>query len=278
MATLEEKFKAVMTKFWDAAGADPAEGIDRQQLKNHAIFVTTFGDKDSLAKIDQALVRGGPFCTTSSSSPEEDERVMGVIDQYVDRLFAQMEVDSNKDGKISQDEIWAFIKAMNPEHFEAMTKEQEDYFLGNMEEASSVLAGIKKKPGTERFDEVKSKLKSAFDAADTNKNGVLDKDEMKVACMRMGESLATTYAAMGVCSSKDEIINQVDTGVDEMTAHIVDDDGNVTFDAMFQQFTDKVCNGEDPATYFEEMPPTMFAVINQHMDMYLGGLLEKEVS
>lgn len=63
-----------------------------------------------------------------------------------------------------------------------------------------------------------------------------------------------------------------------MTAHIVDDDGNVTFDAMFQQFTDKVCNGEDPATYFEEMPPTMFAVINQHMDMYLGGLLEKEVS
>lgn len=216
MATLEEKFKAVMTKFWDAAGADPAEGIDRQQLKNHAIFVTTFGDKDSLAKIDQALVRGGPFCTTSSSSPEEDERVMGVIDQYVDRLFAQMEVDSNKDGKISQDEIWAFIKAMNPEHFEAMTKEQEDYFLGNMEEASSVLAGIKKKPGTERFDEVKSKLKSAFDAADTNKNGVLDKDEMKAACMRMGESLATTYAAMGVCSSKDEIINQVDTGVDEI--------------------------------------------------------------
>jgi len=203
---------------------------------------------------------------------------MDVIDKYVDRLFAQTRVDSNEDGKISQDEIWAFIKDIPA--FEAMTvtKEEEDVFLGQMEELVRVLAGIKKKPGTERFDEVKSKLKSAFDAADTNKNGVLDKDEMKAACMRMGESLATTYAAMGVCSSKDEIINQVDTGVDEMTAHIVDDDGNVTFDAMFQQFTDKVCNGEDPATYFEEMPPTMFAVINQHMDMYLGGLLEKEVS
>ena len=275
MATLEEKFKAVMTKFWDAAGADPAEGIDRQQLRNHAIFVTTFGDKVSLVKMIDSDVESDEEIDPGHL---EDERVMGVIDKYVDRLFAQTRVDSNEDGKISQDEIWAFIKDIPA--FEAMTvtKEEEDVFLGQMEELVRVLAGIKKKPGTERFDEVKSKLKSAFDAADTNKNGVLDKDEMKAACMRMGESLATTYAAMGVCSSKDEIINQVDTGVDEMTAHIVDDDGNVTFDAMFQQFTDKVCNGEDPATYFEEMPPTMFAVINQHMDMYLGGLLEKEVS
>ena len=275
MATLEEKFKAVMTKFWDAAGADPAEGIDRQQLRNHAIFVTTFGDKVSLVKMIDSDVESDEEIDPGHL---EDERVMDVIDKYVDRLCAQTRVDSNEDGKISQDEIWAFIKDIPA--FEAMTvtKEEEDVFLGQMEELVRVLAGIKKKPGTERFDEVKSKLKSAFDAADTNKNGVLDKDEMKAACMRMGESLATTYAAMGVCSSKDEIINQVDTGVDEMTAHIVDDDGNVTFDAMFQQFMDKVCDGEDPATYFEEMPPTMFATINQHMDMYLGGLLEKEVS
>jgi hypothetical protein len=33
MATFNEQAKAIMTKFWDGAGADHAEGISRQQLR-----------------------------------------------------------------------------------------------------------------------------------------------------------------------------------------------------------------------------------------------------
>lgn len=242
MATFEEKCKAAMTKVFDAVGADPVTGMSKEQVKTHLLHLVATGT--SLPGIHM---------------PDDPE---AAIDQNLEAMF--FDADADKNGLLTLDEIWA---KQGPD-MNSMPPEVQTQVLMMVEMYCDLLAGVKEKSGAERFEDVRNKLKSAFDAVDKNGNGVLDKEELKAGCMEMAKGISK-MSGMPVESMESEM----NESVDNLLASIPG--GNVTFDAMFALAMPGICQGQDPATFFSSLDPVMYQTINLQIDMYLGGLVGK---
>ena len=94
-----------------------------------------------------------------------------------DRMFS--EIDTNKDGFISQEEMQAHHKTMHDEFREGMREKMRDHWKSADKDGDGALSRAEVEAASMK------RLSRDFDKIDTNKDGKLSEDEMKMT-MRPG--------------------------------------------------------------------------------------------
>ncbi len=117
-------------------------------------------------------------------------------------------------------------------------------------------------------------LKKAFDKCDVNGNGVLDLEEMRAGCFVMAKSIATMPGQL----VDSEMLNEIESSLDEFLASSTDGSGKVSFNDMLAVALPGLCEGNNPAEFFANIDLCvtlcMFSTINMQIDMYLGDLFK----
>jgi hypothetical protein len=235
-------------------------------------------NKEGMVKYLLGLVQAGKLPDAPPWPSEDAEgiaEITSVICGHVDEMFR--DGDKNNDGKVNTGEAFDFIlekvlQANGVESSADLHEEKKMYALHAIRMYSDKMSGAAAASGEDKFNQVKDKLKKAFDKCDVNGDGVLDREEMKAGCLVIAKSIAEMCP--GMPGGED---SELEAALDGFIAESCPDGGKISFDAMLAVALPNLCGsspGEDPVEFFAKIDQCMFTTINMQIDMYLGGLLK----
>ena len=234
-------------------------------------------NKEGMVKYLLGLVQAGKLPGAPQWPSQDAEgiaEITSVICGHVDEMFS--DGDKNNDGKVNTGEAFDFVlekvlQANGVKSLADLDEEKKMYSLHAIRMYSDMMSGAAAASGEDKFNQVKDKLKKAFDKCDVNGDGVLDSEEMKAGCLVIAKSIAEMCP--GMPGGED---SELEDALDGFIAESCPDGGKISFDAMLAVALPNLCDcapDEDPVEFFANIDLCMFTTINMQIDMYLGGLL-----
>ena len=234
--------------------------------------------KDQLLKYALGLAQSGKLA--AMDMPEDSAEQMK---EMIDPLF--LALDKSFHGKVDLIDAYAYAlqKICKHAHVTSFSDMGEGWkmrlFIPFQQYADIMLSAASASvfsiqySGADRLAEVTKLFKDAFDAADLNGNGFLDKDELRAGCLVMAHGVAKMSDGE---VSAEEGMRELEPVLDGFIAQAdPEGTGQVSFEAMLAVALPGLCQGEDPEEFFAKMDSCYFSTIKMQIDMYLGGFSKK---
>ncbi len=235
-------------------------------------------NKEGMVKYLLGLMQAGKMPDAPPWPSNDHFRIAEITSDIcgsVDEMFSNG--DNNYDGIVNTGEAFDFIlekvlQANGVNSSADLVDQKKMYALHAIRMYSDMMSGAAAASGEDKLNQVKDKLKKAFDKCDVNGDGVLDREEMKSGCLVIAKSIAEMCP--GMPGGED---SELQDALDGFIAESCPDGGKISFDAMLAVALSNLCDcdpGEDPVEFFAKIDLCMFITINMQIDMYLGGLLK----
>lgn len=248
--------KEKVLQVFKAAGVAETDGLAKQELLKYALGLVQTGQLRAFGMPDDA--------------PE-------LVQAQLEQLFANL--DANADGKVMPGEAYsyalnAFLEMSGVSSIALLSSDMKLALITSVSIYGDMLTGASGASGSERFQEITKLLKAAFDAADLNGNGYLERDELKAGCLVIAKSV---QKMMGDEVSLEEVASEMESSLDGFIESVdKEKTGKVRFEDIFAAMMPALCEGNEPEEFFSKMEPTMFSTIKMQIDMYLGGFTKIE--
>ena len=227
--------------------------------------------KDQLLKYALGLAQSGKLA--AMDMPEDSAEQ---IKEMIDPLF--LALDKSFDGKVDPIEAYEYAlkqlcKMAGCTSVSDMNPGMKMQLFMAVQQYGDIMLSAASASGADRLAEVTKLFKDAFDAADLNGNGFLDKDELRAGCLVMAHGVAKMSDGE---VSAEEGMRELEPVLDGFIAQAdPEGTGQVSFEAMLAVALPGLCQGEDPEEFFAKMDSCYFSTIKMQIDMYLGGFSKK---
>jgi len=269
------KTQLVDATSWATAGEEECTKVLKEKVI--ALFQAVAGEnqdkftKDQLLKYALGLAQSGSLAAMDmpTDAPER-------VNEMVDVLFEGL--DASCDGKVEPIEAYnyalsTFLKMAGCSSVADMPQDMKMQLMMAVAQYGDLMLNAGSASGADRLAEVTKKLKEAFDAADLNGNGFLEKDELRAGCLVMARSIAKMS---GGAATEEEGMREMEGQLDGFIAQAdPEGTGKVSFEAMLAVALPGLCEGQDPAEFFAQVHPCDFTTIKMQIDLYLGGFSKK---